>query len=505
MRTFIVSVLFIVCGILGFFCQMLYANYFGSGKEMDIYFSLLSIPAIITGATGTIFSSLFFPAFARTEQSMLDGYIYKIKSYVSRIALIISVFGFSITYLNLNSIIETEDTGFYNLALVLSALFWLNGFISIVNGYLASVQNYFKNFLVVSSTQLLVYVFIIIFVVSFHKMLGVKSIAVGMLCAAVVSLLINRYYGNIFHDSSCTVKIKDIEIIVKVCQIIITFLPFHAFASIAYMWAGKLEYVGGVSLLGYSHSFCGFLSTAASMGIATVAFPDLARNLSSPDDGIVYKGLISFRGQLEVVFVFASFVAVFASLFAHPIIEILFMRGEFTGESVNNLSIVLPFYFINGVLISIMNITRNVFYSLEKQKIFAIISAIVTLSFLGSSFLIADSVNYVGVGIVEATSMALFVVLSLCYINSYKRIFSIRYICSIMGQIGMLITAALVSCYVYNLTLTMLISKLLTLVVAGLVYVAIVDIIFSKVFKSAVFCAVNKKVFNSLNLRNKIR
>ena len=494
------SVLFIVCGILGFFCQMLYANYFGSGKEMDIYFSLLSIPAIITGATGTIFSSLFFPAFARTEQSMLDGYIYKIKTYVSRIALIISILGFSITYLNLSSIIETEDTGFYNLALILSALFWLNGYISIVNGYLASVQNYFKNFLVVSSTQLLVYVFIILFVVLFHKILGVKSIAVGMLCAAVASLLINRYYGKIFHDSDCTVRIKSNDIIIKVCQIIITFLPFHAFASIAYLWAGKLEYVGGVSLLGYSHSFCGFLSTAASMGMATVAFPDLARNLSSPDSKIVYKGLMSFREQLEVVFVFASFVAVFASLFAHPIIEILFMRGEFTGESVKNLSAVLPFYFIDGVLISVMNITRNVFYSLEKQKILAVISAIVTLTFLGSSFLIADNVTYVGVGVIEALAMAIFVVLSLGHINSYKCIFSIRYVINIMGQIGILIAAALASFYVYNLTFAMQINNLLSLVVAGLIYVTLVDIILSKVFKSAVFCAVNKKIFGSVKL-----
>ncbi len=497
MRTFIISILFVVCGVLGFLCQMLYANYFGSGKEMDIYFSLLSIPAIITGATGTIFSSLFFPTFARIEKSKLDDYIYKVKIYVSRIALIISIVGFGITYLNLSNIIDTDASDYYNLALLLSSLFWLNGYISIVNGYLASVQNYFRNFLIVSSTQLLVYVFIILSVVLLHDVLGVRSIAAGMVCSAIVSLIINRYYGNLFHKSNANVKIESTKLITRVCMIIISFLPFHAFASIAYLWAGKLEYVGGVSLLGYSHSFSGFLSTAASMGMATVAFPDLARNLSSPDDGIVYKGLMSFRGQLEVVFVFASFVAVFASLFAHPIIELLFMRGEFTGESVNNLSIVLPFYFVNGVLISIMNITRNVFYSLEKQKIFAIISAIVTLSFLGSSFLISESVNYVGVGIVEVTAMALFVALSLGYINSYKRIFSIRYICSIMGQIGMLITAAFVSYYVYKLILIMQINNMLSLVLAGLVYVAIVDIFFSKVFKSAVFCALNKKVFHS--------
>ena len=45
-----------------------------------------------------------------------------------------------------------------------------------------------------------------------------------------------------------------------------------------------------------------------------------------------------------------------------------FLRGEFDNEAVIGLSSVLPIYLVNGVLIAIMNLTRNVFYSLNKQK-----------------------------------------------------------------------------------------------------------------------------------------
>lgn len=494
MRTFIISALFVVSGILGFCCQMLYANYFGSGKEMDIYFSLLSIPAIITGATGTIFSSLFFPAFARLEKSELDDYIYRIKIHVSRIAFIIAVIGFAITYFYLNNIIETEDPFYYDLAFILSILFWFNSYLSIVNGYLASVQNYFKNFLIVSSTQLLVYFGIIIFVILFHDLLGVRSIAVGMITATILSLITNRYYGNIFHKSKVSVNVDALRLFISICLILISFLPFHAFASIAYMWAGQLDNAGCVSFLGYSHSFCGFLSTAASMGIATVSFPDLAKSLSSTDDTILHKGYLNFKNQLEVVIIFASYVALFVSLFAHPIIEILFMRGQFEMKDVDGLSLVLPIYLINGVLIAMMNLTRNVYYSLNKQRLFAFISAVATLVFLLFSFVLSKSVSYVFIGLVETISMGLFVLISLYFINSYNKIFDLKFILKIVGQLSMLSIVGFFMFVIYEKMNAFNISKFVSIIICGVFYSLISDLLLSTLIKSPVVLAINKRI-----------
>jgi len=494
MRTFIVSIFFIVSGILGFFCQMLYANYFGSGKEMDIYFSLLSIPAIVTGAAGTIFSSLFFPAFARIGEQELNDYIHKMKIYVSRIALVVSVIGFAITYINLTSIIDTTETSYYQLALILCALFWFNSYISIVNGYLASVQNFFKNFLVVSSTQLLVYVCSILFVVLFHDALGVRSIAAGLITASIASLAINRYYGGIFHKVSKNIKIDVLPLLVNICLIIISFLPFHAFASIAYMWAGQLENVGSVALLGYSHSFCGFLSTAASMGIATVSFPDLAKSLSSSNMQVLRKGFMNFRDQLEVVIVFASYVAIFASFFAHPIIEVLFMRGQFDLHSVNGLSSVLPIYLVNGVFIAMMNLTRNVFYSLNKQRIFAIFSGLVTVLFVLSSLLLAASVNYIIIGIVETASMGAFVLLSLSYANSLGKMFSYGYICRNIIQLSVLVVIAFLLFLLYQNIPIFNHNKITSILIFGIAYSLLVDVVLSIFIKNPIMVTVNKRI-----------
>ena len=99
-------------------------------------------------------------------------------------------------------------------------------------------------------------------------------------------------------------------VVQNIILIIISFFPFHSFASIAYLWAGQLDYEGGVSLLGYSHSFCAFLSVAASMGLSTVSFPDLARSLSSKNKEIVNQGFINFWKSNRSRRCFSTFVAV---------------------------------------------------------------------------------------------------------------------------------------------------------------------------------------------------
>ena len=48
-NSLLVSICLILSAFLGFIAQIIFANKFGASVEMDIYFKILSIPAIITG------------------------------------------------------------------------------------------------------------------------------------------------------------------------------------------------------------------------------------------------------------------------------------------------------------------------------------------------------------------------------------------------------------------------------------------------------------------------
>ena len=106
-----------------------------------------------------------------------------------------------------------------------------------------------------------------------HQVIGVNSIAFGMLFSAFISYIVNRYYGNLFKKSQSYTKMDSFVVVQNIILIIISFFPFHSFASIAYLWAGQLDYEGGVSLLGYSHSFLRFSFCCCKYGVVNRFFP----------------------------------------------------------------------------------------------------------------------------------------------------------------------------------------------------------------------------------------
>ena len=61
--------------------------------------------------------SLFF---ARIDSVELDSYIWTIKECVSKIALLIAVVGFVITYFNMDYIVGSIEKSYYNLSLLLA-------------------------------------------------------------------------------------------------------------------------------------------------------------------------------------------------------------------------------------------------------------------------------------------------------------------------------------------------------------------------------------------------
>lgn len=193
-------------------------------RERDGYLFFVSLHSCdYNRCVWCCFFIFVFPIFARIDSVELDSYIWTIKECVSKIALLIAVVGFVITYFNMDYIVGSIEKSYYNLSLLLAFLLWINAYMSIVNGFLSSVQNYFKNFLIVSLSQLLVYIFIILFVLILHQVIGVNSIAFGMLFSAFISYIVNRYYGNLFKKSQSYTKMDSFVVVQNIILIIISF------------------------------------------------------------------------------------------------------------------------------------------------------------------------------------------------------------------------------------------------------------------------------------------
>lgn len=429
-NSIIITVLFFVSSILGFVCQMLYGKYFGAGGDMDIYYALNSIPNIVIGVVPAVFSSLLIPLFPQYEEK---GDLEKLmvtlngKVYIFALAVVILVGVLCVT--QAFSIASKA----LKLALTMCVLLLATAFFSIVNGYYISYVNYIKKFVQVSLTSLMTYSSIILMVICFHSYFGVISIAMGLLLGSLLRFVTMR---NIMAlpQQSIDIQINYRRVLSRVLMIFATLLPFSAFPAIAYFWAGSME-EGAVSYLGYSHSFETVLSVAGSMGVATVSFPDLAKALNTTDKEKIIDTLSHFMSTLKAVFFIASIIISFCCIFAIPVSSVLLERGEFTKENIIRLSEVLPFYLIGGGAVALLNLVRNVFYSLKFLIKFSIISITVTIIFLLLAVIVEDKFSYIEVGATECSLWVMFLILS---------------ILSLVIKVGSFITIAdLVDCIKY--------------------------------------------------------
>lgn len=407
-NTLLVTTCLILSGVLGFVAQIIFVNSFGASGEMDIYFTLLSVPAIITGIAPMIFSSVLIPTFAKfkSNQFELNRFIDSIWIFILVFAILFTLIGFSISFINMNLIIPETQADLTNTGIQVSLMVWIGSGFTIMSGYLSAILNYNKQFFKVAWTSLLPASFMIIIVLLFHEKLGVRSISLGFCIAFTLQFIIFLKASKI-SLSFFSFNIKQIpykKLLLKQSFLVfLSLLPFTILVPIGYFWASQLE-VGSASYLGYSQSFAGFLSVAVSMGISIVSFPELADKFASEKGE---SSLYEFENKLRYVLLIAMFAAGAFIALRIPILTIFYQRGSFNAESVNKLASVVPWYFLAAVFVGGLNLLRTLFYSKGEFKYIARLGLIIPIIFFVLAGVLKEKFSFVGIGVANALTFAL--------------------------------------------------------------------------------------------------
>ena len=131
-NTLLVTICLLLSSVLGFFAQIVFASSFGASVEMDIYFNILSIPAIVTGISSMIFSSVLIPTFAKlkSKQSELDSFINSTWIFIFILGVLFTIIGFTITFINIDLFIPGNQPYLRNIGVQVSLMVWIgSGFI----------------------------------------------------------------------------------------------------------------------------------------------------------------------------------------------------------------------------------------------------------------------------------------------------------------------------------------------------------------------------------------
>ena len=407
-NTLLVTICLILSSVLGFVAQIVFVSSFGASGEMDVYFTLLSVPAIVTGISPMIFSSVLIPTFAKfkSNQLELNKFIDSIWKIILIFAILFTSIGFFISAIDMDLFISETQDDLINTGIQVSLMIWIGSGFIIMSSYLSAILNYNKQFFKVALTSLLPASFMIIIVLLFHEKLGVRSISLGFCIAFALQFIIflkaSKISLNFFSFNIKQIQYKKL-LLKQFFLVFLSLLPFTTLVPIGFFLASQLE-TGSVSYLGYSQSFAGFLSVATSMGVSIVLFPELADKFANKEgESSLYK----FEKTLRYVLLIAMFAAGAFIALRIPILTLFYQRGSFSTESVNNLASVVPWYLLAAIFVAGLNLLRNLFYSKGEFKYIATLGLIIPIIFFVLAGVLKEKFSFVGIGIAYALTFAI--------------------------------------------------------------------------------------------------
>ena len=423
-NTFLVTICLILSSVLGFVAQIVFVSSFGASGEMDIYFTILSIPAVVTGISPMIFSSVLIPTFAKfkSNQLELNKFISSVWKLILIFAILFTSIGILLSVINIDLFISETQSNLRNIAIQVSLMIWIGSGFIIMSSYLSAILNYNKHFFKVAWTSLLPASFMIIIVLLFHEKLGVRSISLGFCIAFILQFIIffkaSKISLNFFSFNIKQIQYKKL-LLKQSGLVILSLLPFTILVPIGFFLASQLE-TGSVSYLGYSQSFAGFLSVATSMGVSIVSFPDLADKFANKEGK---SSLYKFEKKLRYVLLIAMFAAGAFIALRIPILTLFYQRGSFDSESVNNLASVVPWYLLAAVFVAGLNLLRNLFYSKGEFKYIARLGLIIPIIFFVLAGFLKEIFSFVGIGVAYALTFAILFLMTVNYAKNKEVLF----------------------------------------------------------------------------------
>jgi putative peptidoglycan lipid II flippase len=454
---FIVIILTMFSKLLGFARDIILSYFYGASVISDAYLISMTIPTVIFAIIGKGISTGFIPMYTRIESQegteQANQYTNNLANFVLILCTIIFIIGMVFT----EPIVKLFASGFEPEGMELTVRFTRITLISVYfvgMNYVLSAYLQVKEIFVVSALLGLPANFVVIGSFYMSSITNINVLAIGNLLAIVVQFLLLFFYSykkKFRYNLKLDLKDRNIR------KMMLLAMPVIFGSSVAQInilvdrtLASGLS-LGGISALTYANTINLIILGIVVSTITSVLFPKISKMAVEND----MKGLKnSIKEAITTINIFVVPVTVFYMIFAEPIVQMLYGRGEFDSDAVALTSSALFFFAIGLVGFSQRELLSNVFYSLQDTKT-PMINA--TIAFVINIVLNVILSRFLGIGgLALATSISVLFCSLLLFRNLRNRIGNfgsktvmISFIKLIIASVGM----GAVSKWVYGLLL----------------------------------------------------
>lgn len=467
--------------LLGFGREIALTYFYGASAISDVYLIAQTIPSTLFALIGTGLATTFIPIFNKVQKEEGEESAQKFTSNVINLVMIFCSILVILVLLFTPQVVMIFASGFDGETLNLAVTFtrisvvgiYFTALLYILNAYL-QLKNEFIIPALISLPMNLVLILFYAIASRSNDVLLAYGLFLSILIQFIFilpSVVKNRFRYYALVDFKNT----------HVREMLIFALPVVLGTSVNQLNVlvdkniASTIVVGGISALNYADRLSGFVYGLFVIPVVTVIYPSISK-LAIQDDlaglkKVVNESLVS----MSLLIIPAS---VGAMVLARPIIEFLFMRGEFNEQAAFLTSQALFYYAISMLAYGFRDVLTRVFYSINDSKTPTINAIIGVLLNIILNLILS---RFMGIGgLALATSISAIATASLLFRSLHKKKFSLGFRESLLKILKILFAAAIMGAtanivfrFLSNRTAASL-SLFATMAVAGSIYLFIV-------------------------------
>ncbi len=480
--SYILMIITILSKVFGLLREKALAYFFGVGMVADIFLIAFQLPMtftnVISGAVANGYIPMYDKIKEREDKKNADAFTANLSNIILIVFTIVTI----LSIIFARPLVKLMAEGFsgekLELAIFVSRVAMLSIAVTAVSSIYKAYLQIYEKFIISVLHSIIMNIIIIISMGLAYKM-GINYLAIGILVAfvfqyAIFILPIKRlgYKHSLkidFNDDMKMMFVSILPILISTSAIEINFMISRSIASGAY--------TGGISILNYAYKLQSFVTGIVVTSIITATYPKLANFGSKKDYSNLKSALSEGLSNMLLLVVPAAFGLY---IFSFPIVNLLFVGGEFSVDDAKITATVLSFFAFGVIGIGVREIISRVFYSLGDNKTPVINSVVIVGINIVLAFLLSKIMGIRGIAL--ATSISFIVGAITLYFSSIKligNVFDKKLVTNLIKITVSSAIMALVSKIAYDIltkSLGINLSLLISIIVAGIIYLLLLII-----------------------------
>ena len=374
----ILAISYLLSAVLGLLRDRLLAGTFGAGSQLDVYYSAFTVPDFI--ALILIFGAIaaaVIPIFSeRLLKSKEDAFKY--------VSVLLNVFlGFLIIVCVIlmiftPAIISITAPGFSgakkDLAVELMRIMFLSPIILGASNLISGILQVFHKFLVTAIAPLLYNLGIIIGIIFFVPIFGLRGLAYGVVFGGILHLLIQL--PSFIHSGfkyRPDFNFRDPEVLKTIKLMIPRSLGLGAgqLNTIATTAIASTLLSGSIAVFNLANNLSSILVNAVAVSVSTAAFPAMSMAFIKNDHDDFLK---KFSGIFRQIIFLTVPISLLLLILRAQIVRVLYGVGKFNWSDTKLVTACLAILAFNLVAQAFILFLSKTFYAAHNTKIPAIIS-----------------------------------------------------------------------------------------------------------------------------------